>query len=360
MNNNNKYIQNVSLYNHDTTKNLQQTFLKENKMNLINKSKKQVLFAIPSFQDPGLPDKKDRCGPLLQLMQEKHFDRVVLLGLPVWRLHMFLCAQRIQSSWKNILIDKKLLEVGNIHVYQNVFNALKRVLDEYKEVLNDTRTTCSFLLPPSTCECLLDSWLLLASSLSRDAKIFQIESHFSIESSTEKYVWAEALENKNNIEVNDTTKDIFEPFIPKVIPNHLRLLINIIRRKDKVLFFPNTDAIKAGSVAHALFNFTEKTKASRCMTIKCDQLPREIAQEILFGYNIEIENGIRVQKKGLLQYLKSGLLLLANVDKFNHQLQEKLVKHVESCPYRCIFTSDQKKVDFQPTLVPFLSNVYLP
>ena len=79
------------------------------------------------------------------------------------------------------------------------------------------------------------------------------------------------------------------------------------------------------------------------------------------GYdNIVIENGIRVQKKGLLQYLNIGLLLLANVDKFNYQLQEKLVKHVESCPYRCIFTSDQKKVDFQPTLVPFLSNVYLP
>ena len=121
-------------------------------------SKKNVLLAIPSYQDPEILGYTRELGPVLKLLQEHDFDEVILLGLQKWKLNAFLTERSIQANFPNIAVKKHILPINNIGNYKDVFYPLKQTLSQYEYYLKTECEEPFVLLPPSVCECLLDSW----------------------------------------------------------------------------------------------------------------------------------------------------------------------------------------------------------
>lgn len=294
-------------------------------------SKKNVLLAIPSYQDPEVLGHKRELGPILKLLQEHDFDEVILMGLQKWKLNAFLTERSIQASFPKITVKKQILPVNDVSNYKDVFYPLKQALSQYEYYL---RTECNepfILLPPAICECLLDSWLLLVTSLNMKIRICQVESHYSVEG-----VYSQAPEEQNLDWLAEYGADFHDP-IAEISPNKERWVLTEtqIAFLDKLCqtnrsFFINTE--HHTYYADALTNYFARyaqNRSAHYMKVGCSEIPEEILNPVLWGYEQNTWEGQRLQRKGLLQKFTNGWIALENYDRFPFDIQKKIQSTTE-------------------------------
>lgn len=293
-------------------------------------NKKNVLLAIPSYQDPEISGYRRGCGPILKLLQENNFDEVILLGLQKWKLNAFLTERAIQASFPKVVIKKHILPVNNISSYKDVFYPLKQALSQYEYYLKTECNEPFVLLPPSVCECLLDSWLLLVTSLNIKIRICRVESHYSMEG-----VYSQAIEDQDLDWLAERDTDFHDPisepshnrehwiltstqieFLDKLCQNNRSFFINIEHKKYYM------DALNNYFAHHA------RNRSVHYMKIGCSEIPEEILRPILWGYEQNMGEDQILKRKGLLQRFTDGWITLENYDVFPLDIQKKVKNSV--------------------------------
>ena len=282
--------------------------------------KKKVLLAIPTFQDPYIPGRKDKEGPILQALQGGNFDEVILFGLQIWRLNTFLSEQFIVKNYPKITVKRHVLPIQDLTCYKDIFYQLKTKLSEYESYLGEECEEPVFLLPSPVYDYLFDCWLLLSTSLNMKTRICQIESHYSIEGdSCSDIDWL----NESPKEFRDSQA---EPQVvyPYLSQNQLKFLEELYNKNQNVCILAGDEQLYH-SISQFFFQ-SARTKNLNYLKVACSEIPAEISNEILFGYQKEIDNNQILKRKGLLKKFKKGLITIEN---FN-SLPESMVKKVES------------------------------
>lgn len=302
--------------------------------------KKKVLLAIPTFQDPYIPGRKDKEGPILQALQNGKFDEVLLFGLQVWRLNTFLTEQFIVKNYPNVTVKRHVLPIQDLSCYKDIFYQLKTKLAEYELYLSEECEEPVFLLPSPIYDYLFDCWLLLSTSLNIKTRICQIESHYSIEgASSEDIDWLNEIPK----EFRDFQAEpqVVYPYLSKT---QISFLEEIYTRNHNVCILA-ADTQLYPSISQFFFQ-SARAKNQNYLKITCSEIPSEISNEILFGYKKEIDNQRVLKRKGLLKKFKKGLITIEN---FN-ALTGAMVKKVES------FISKQKECRFI-NIIPNTNNL---
>lgn len=299
------------------------------------KNKERILFAIPSFQDPHFPNQPQQLGSIARLLASEKFERVILIGLRLWKFNLFLTEQYIGEHWPNVKIEKTVLPIDNIAAYKEVFYGLKKALDAYTHLLHNQENQTSFLLPPSLCDKLLDCWLLLVTSLNLKAKIYQLEPHYSIQGLYSDDVWNKGLDwlNEKNTGLHDciipnpkalqagqSSEEIEAKWFDQLLP---------LRETQQSLLLLNHHEGIEGKVARWLSKNKEDVLHRACLNVHCEELPNEICEDILFGYKRELSEQKVIQRSGLVKKLGTGIVSVANIDKLPLKTQEKFADLIE-------------------------------
>ena len=289
-------------------------------------NKKKILLAIPSYQDPAILGCERELGPILKLLQENDFDEVILMGLQKWKLNTFLTERAIQTSFPNVAIRKHILPVNNISNYKEVFYPLKQALSQYEYYL---RTECDepfVLLPPAICECLLDSWLLLVTSLNVKIRICQVEPHYFAEG-----VYSQASEEQNLDWLAEYDTDFHDPISESshckerwlLTETQIEFLRGLCLKHRS--FFINIEHHKyyADALNHYFARYA-RDRSVHYMKVECSEIPREILDPVLWGYKQSTHEGQVLQRKGLLQKFADGWIALGNCEFFPMDIQNKV------------------------------------
>lgn len=292
--------------------------------------KKSVLLAIPTFQDPYVPGRKDKGGPILQALQNGNFDEVILFGLQTWRINAFLVEQAIIKNHPKIAVKRYILPIQDLSCYKNIFHHLKTALSECEDYLEKECEEPVFLLPSPIYDYLFDCWLLLATSLSIKTRICQIESHYSLEGAASSDIdWL----NESPKEFRDscTETQITYPCLSK---NQIQFLESIYTKHHNFCIIAKNSNLY--SPISQFFFQSARTKNLNYLNVACNEIPFEISNEILFGYQKEIENNQILKRKGLLKKFQKGLIIIENFDV----LPKVIIQKVEN------FISNQKDCRF--------------
>lgn len=288
--------------------------------------KKSVLLAIPSYQDPEILGYKKDQGPILKVLQEHDFDEVILLGLQKWKLNAFLTERAIQASFPKMTIKKQILPISNISNYKDVFYPLKQALSQYEYYL---KTECSepfVLLPPSVCECLLDSWLLLVTSLNIKIRICQVESHYSAEG-----VYSQSPEEQDLDWLAEYGTD-FRDSISEVVQNKERWVLTSTQigfldelcRNNRSFFIHTEHRNYYADALSSYFARYARNRSVHYMKVGCSEIPEEILRPVLWGYEQNTWHGQKLRRKGLLQKFTDGWIALEDYDTFPLEIQKKV------------------------------------
>ena len=106
---------------------------------------KRILFAIPDGSEPFTAGDECNEGAILRLLRERSFDRIVLLGLPGYRLSVTLTEREFAVRFPKKVVQSYALGIPSLS-YKEVFNGLKKVLEvETSDLQAKDRLT--FLLP---------------------------------------------------------------------------------------------------------------------------------------------------------------------------------------------------------------------
>ena len=290
----------------------------------ISRKKKRVLLAIPSFQDPEVCGKERELGPILRLLEKECFDEVILFGLQVWKLSAFLTENAIRLRWPKISIKKYLLPVKNVSVYKDVFYGLREKLADCEGYLKSECEEPMVLLPPSVCDCLLDSWLLLVTSMNIKVRLCQVESHYSMDG-----IYSQAPEEQNLDWLAENVSEFRDPVAertPKkavclLCPEQTAFLDALCAQRRS--FCLKLDNQYNSSLGHYFAQYARQ-RSSQYAQINCSEIPQEVLDPILWGYTSVMDGGRVIKRRGLMQRVKKGWVTLLGYDMLPKETQRKL------------------------------------
>mgnify|MGYP004655282485 FL=1 len=294
--------------------------------------KKRVLLAIPSFLDPELFQKKGKIGPILQMIHEHDFDEVILVGLQVWRLNAFLTEQAINTHFPKIKVTRYILNINNIGSYKEVFYELKNLLTNCENQLQGICDEPVVLLPPSVCDCLLDCWLLLTTSLNINVRICQVEPHYSSEG-----VYLQNTEDQNLDWLFENDMEFRDFNRRKTLSQEISCLtqpqlssLQALCLNKKAFCLQGLDSEMNLSIQRH-FAKTARQNNQNYLFIDCSEIPEEIMHAVLCGYKKSIDTNKTIERKGLFSKIKSGWLVLSDFEKLSLEIQQylKQISHNE-------------------------------
>lgn len=312
--------------------------------------KRNILLAIPSFLDPEIPGHQGSVGPILQLLHDDIFNEVILFELPAWRMNAFLTEQAIHTQFPNITIRRSLLSVDNLFVYKDVFSQLKAAFLDYDIYLKTHCEEPVVLLPPSSCNCLFDCWLLLTTSLDLKIRLCKIEPHYSLEGVFSKSSMEQNLDwlSDSTTEFQDVINDRRPP-TPILTESQVAFLTTLFDKKENFCLTAGKN-LSAESLSQFLHRYSH-LHGTHVLKLSCDFIPQEICDPVLWGYSKRIENNVNIERKGLLQRLKKGWLLLLHADELPEEAYQKIISHYRA-DTGCHFVNLISRAPVDPHGVP--------
>lgn len=311
--------------------------------------KKKILLAIPTFQDPHIPGRKDGFGPILQALQKGNFDEVILFGLQIWRLNTFLTEQFILKNYPNVTVKRHILPLQDLSCYKDIFYQLKTKLEEYETYLQENSEEPVFLLPASIYEYLFDCWLLLSTSLNMKTRICQIASHYALEGIPSNDIdWL----NESPKEFRDSRSEEVQTICQYLSKNQIYFLEKIFEKHQNFCIITENSNIHQSLLQ--FFSRSARVNNLNYLNITCTQIPSEIANEILFGYQKQIENNKILKRKGLLKKFNKGLISLENINILSKEIKDKIQTFITHQKHSR-FISICHNIKDLPSIIPYFS-----
>ncbi len=258
---------------------------------------KRILFAIPDGSDPFAAGDECNEGSVLRLVRERSFDRIVLLGLPGYRLSVTLTERAFAVRFPKKAVQSYALGIPSLS-YKGVFNGLKKVLEvETSDLQAKDRLT--FLLPSAAEDPILDCLLLLSLSLPQKVEVCQAETP------TDAWVQQAFQTEEDAFEWHDaaTDKDEDKTFLSA------KQLDFLYRTWDqnKAFCLKTRDAAQEKAVSRAMHLYCS-TSGSPYRDVDCADIPENVSNELLWGYNAETD-GKTFVRDGLLMKQDANLSL---------------------------------------------------
>ena len=258
---------------------------------------KRILFAIPDGSDPFAAGDECNEGAVLRLVRERSFDRIVLLGLPGYRLSVTLTERAFAVRFPKKAVQSYMPDIPSLS-YKGLFNNFKKVLDVETSDLQ-TKDHLTFLLPSAAEDPILDCLLLLSLSLPQKVEVRQAEP------STDAWVQQAFQTEENAFEWHDSAadKDEDKTFLSA---KQLDFLYRAWDR-NKAFCLKTRDAAQAKAVSRAM-NLYSSESGSSYRDVDCADIPENVSNELLWGYKAETD-GKTFVRDGLLTKQNAGLSL---------------------------------------------------
>lgn len=258
---------------------------------------KRILFAIPDGSDPFAAGDECNEGAVLRLVRERSFDRIVLLGLPGYRLSVTLTERAFAVRFPKKAVQSYMPDIPSLS-YKGLFNNFKKVLDVETSDLQ-TKDHLTFLLPSAAEDPILDCLLLLSLSLPQKVEVCQAEP------STDAWVQQAFQTEENAFEWHDVAadKDEDKTFLSA---KQLDFLYRAWDR-NKAFCLKTRDAAQAKAVSQAM-NLYSSESGSSYRDVDCADIPENVSNELLWGYKAETD-GKTFVRDGLLTKQNAGLSL---------------------------------------------------
>ena len=258
---------------------------------------KKILFAIPDSSDPFAAGDECNEGAVLRLVRERSFDRIVLLGLPGYRLSVTLTEQAFAVRFPKKAVQSYMPDIPSLS-YKGLFNNFKKVLDVETSDLQ-TKDHLTFLLPSAAKDPILDCLLLLSLSLPQKVEVCQAEPP------AEAWVQQTFQTEEDAFEWNDsaTDKDEDKTFLSS---EQLDFLYRAWDR-NKAFCLKTRDTAQEKAVLRAMHLYSS-TSGSSYRDVDCADIPENISNELLWGYKAETD-GKTFVRDGLLTKQNAGLSL---------------------------------------------------
>ena len=233
----------------------------------------------------------------MRLVRERSFDRIVLLGLPGYRLSVTLTERAFAVRFPKKAVQSYMPDIPSLS-YKGLFNNFKKVLDVETSDLQ-TKDHLTFLLPSAAEDPILDCLLLLSLSLPQKVEVRQAEP------STDAWVQQAFQTEENAFEWHDSAadKDEDKTFLSA---KQLDFLYRAWDR-NKAFCLKTRDAAQAKAVSRAM-NLYSSESGSSYRDVDCADIPENVSNELLWGYKAETD-GKTFVRDGLLTKQNAGLSL---------------------------------------------------
>ena len=258
---------------------------------------KRILFAIPDGSDPFAAGDECNEGAVLRLVRERSFDRIVLLGLPGYRLSVTLTEQAFAVRFPKKAVQSYMPDIPSLS-YKGLFNNFKKVLDVETSDLQ-TKDHLTFLLPSAAKDQILDCLLLLSLSLPQKVEVCQAESP------AEAWVQQTFQTEEGAFEWHDMAmdKDENNTFLSA---KQLDFLYHTWDQ-NKAFCLKTRDTVQQKAVTRAMHLYSS-TSGSSYRDVDCADIPENVSNELLWGYKAETD-GKTFVRDGLLTKQNAGLSL---------------------------------------------------
>ena len=272
---------------------------------------KRILFAIPDGSDPFAAGDECNEGSVLRLVRERSFDRIVLLGLPGYRLNVTLTERAFAVRFPKKAVQSYMPDIPSLS-YKGLFNNFKKVLEVETSDLQ-TKDHLTFLLPSAAEDPILDCLLLSVLSLPQKVEMCQAEPP------TDAWVQQAFQTEADAFEWHDsaTDKDEDKTFLSS---EQLDFLYRTWEQ-NKAFCMKTRNTAQQKAVARAMRLYGQ-TSGNSYRDIDCSDVPEDISNELLWGYEANTD-GKTFVRDGLLTKQNAGLSL-SGWDAFSEELKSNI------------------------------------
>lgn len=255
---------------------------------------KRILFAIPDGSDPFAAGDECNEGSVLRLVRERSFDRIVLLGLPGYRLNVTLTERAFAVRFPKKAVQSYMPDIPSLS-YKGLFNNFKKVLEVETSDLQ-TKDRLTFLLPSAAEDPILDCLLLSVLSLPQKVEMCQAEPP------TDAWVQQAFQTEADAFEWHDsaTDKDEDKTFLSSEQLDFLYRTWD----QNKAFCMKTRDTAQAKAVSRAM-NLYSSTSGSSYRDVDCADIPENVSNELLWGYKANTDGKT---------FVRDGLLTKQNAD----------------------------------------------
>lgn len=319
----------------------------------------EILLTFTGFHDPysaGLIGEDELPGPILSLIRQLQFDRVILFSTPNTQTHTEATKEALVSFRPNMTVEVLSLPLGDPTDYSQILRELRRSVS----IVRDKWPEASYSISVSSGTPQMHAcWVLLSASGEIPARILQVRPPRFV--TQERPVFSEL----------DLTSSEF----PVVKPNFLgqtrtrtraNLLDQIFQEVGLVVDHPSmkkaveTAAVLAPAgipmlilgetgtgkelVATLIHRLSGRSRGP-FIPVNCAAIPGNLAESILFGHMKGSFSGAIADQTGKFDQAHKGTLFLDELAELSPDVQSKLLRVLQDGMVEPLGSRTSRKVD---------------
>ena len=302
-----------------------------------------ILLTFTGFQDPytiSLVDKEEQPGPILSLVGEKSFDKIILFSTPRTDKNTYATKEALQVSHKNLDIEVRGLVLQDPTDY---FAILKELRVNVRKICDDTPQANFFISVTSGTPQMHACWILLAACGEIPAYILNVRPSQFV-SKDLPLITEVDLTSKDfpTVRSKVTEIEILEDNIPDIETAITQLGIvgdhPLMSRALEMgaALAPSEAPIfllgETGTGKELFATFVHRLSGrsrDHFVPLNCAAIPKDLVESILFGHKKGAFTGAISEQTGKFDQADSGTLFLDEIGELPVSTQAKLLRVLE-------------------------------
>jgi len=302
-----------------------------------------ILLTFTGFQDPytmGLVDKEEQPGPILSLVSEKSFDKIILFSTLRTDKNTFATKEALQASHKNLDIEVRDLVLQDPTDY---FAILKELRLNVRNICDDTPQANFFISVTSGTPQMHACWILLAASGEIPAHIINVRPPQFVSkdfplitevdlTSTDfpavrsKVTEIEILEN-NILDIETAITQLGIVGDHPLMRKALEMGAALAPSAAPIFLLGETGT---GKELFARFVHRLAERPFDCFVpMNCAAIPKDLVESFLFGHKKGAFTGAISEQTGKFDQADGGTLFLDEIGELPVSTQAKLLRVLE-------------------------------
>ncbi|MBI5375914.1 MAG: sigma-54-dependent Fis family transcriptional regulator [Candidatus Schekmanbacteria bacterium] len=322
-----------------------------------------ILLTFTGFHDPyspGLIDGQEEEGPILSLLREKKFDRVILISTPKTIEITKKTNEAIKERFKGIETLTKHLNVFDPTDYSQILTGLRII---FNEINSNTTDTKYYIAIASGTPQMHACWLLLTASGEISATILNIKpKRFATDETplvtevditlsefpdiqpkklTELVIHQSPDEKENKLSYIMAREGIIgkHPTFISAIETSV-----ILAEPDIPILLLGESGTGKEVVANLIYRFSSRKK-DPFVAVNCAAIPKQLAESFLFGHKKGAFTGALQDQAGKFDVADGGTLFLDELAELNFEVQGKLLRVLQDGIVEPLGSNNSHKVD---------------